>query len=213
MPFRITDPSEYVSSLLSCRLCSTVAGTPVSGFTDGSPVLHIGQAPGPHEAKFGKPFAYTAGKRLFQWFSLIGISEDDYRKKVCMSAMLRCFPGKGKNGSRGDRTPSAEELNNCFRYLDAEFARNRPGLIIPIGRFAIAPFKKKFTMNDTIGILHRGTWPVTGEEFDWIALPHPSGLNVWVEKPEGRVLLHRSLKLISEHPVIQELFPGAVSTL
>jgi uracil-DNA glycosylase len=207
-----TEFQSHIENINNCVRCPDVVGPPVSGSVEGSKILHIGQAPGPHEARIGRPFAYTAGKKLFHWFSLIGIDEEDYRNKVCMSAMLRCFPGKGIKGAKGDRTPSITELANCRPFLDFEFSYNQPELVIPIGRFAIGAFKKKFTMNDTIGLTEQGSFtdPVTSLElqFDWIALPHPSGLNVWVERPEGKKLLYNALNLIAEHPVIKKTFPG-----
>jgi uracil-DNA glycosylase len=41
---------------------------PVSGGPINSRVILIGQAPGDKEPKFGRPFAWTAGKTLFKWF-------------------------------------------------------------------------------------------------------------------------------------------------
>lgn len=70
-------------------------------------IISIGQAPGIHEEKHGKPFSYTAGKTLFKWLSSIGIEEDIFRHNVNMSAVCRCFPGKAKVG---DRRPSPEEI-------------------------------------------------------------------------------------------------------
>ena len=42
-------------------------GPPVHGAAVATRVFLIGQAPGPHEARLGKPFAWTAGKTLFGW--------------------------------------------------------------------------------------------------------------------------------------------------
>src|SRR5690606_7169426 len=53
--------------VLACRLCATVVGPPVIGPPIPSAIYAIGQAPGPHEAKKGRPFGHTAGKTLFSW--------------------------------------------------------------------------------------------------------------------------------------------------
>jgi uracil-DNA glycosylase len=80
-----------------------VTGKPVM-----SPIMLIGQAPGVREGPAGKPFAWTAGKTMFGWFSFLGLSEDAFRDRIYMSAVCRCFPGKADGG--GDRVPSDEEV-------------------------------------------------------------------------------------------------------
>ena len=89
----------------------------------------VGQAPGPHEAEQRRPFAYTAGRRLFAWFDQIGISEDDFRRRVHIAAVIRCFPGKDAK-SGGDRVPDQTEIANCAAHLDREIAILRPELVI-----------------------------------------------------------------------------------
>src|SRR5262249_29345185 len=93
------------SELSACRACPTVAGTPVHPAAAPSRILVVGQAPGPREAGFGRPFAWTAGKTLFGWFaSVLGADEETVRQKMYLSAVSRCFPGKAPGG--GDRPPA-----------------------------------------------------------------------------------------------------------
>jgi len=54
----------------------------------------------------GKPFAWTAGKTMFGWFSQLGqacMDEEAFRQRVYMAAVCRCFPGQGQ----GRRRPRA----------------------------------------------------------------------------------------------------------
>ena len=81
---------------------------PVVGQPVRSPVLLLGQAPGDKEPKLQRPFAWTAGKTLFKWFSGIGLNEEEVRERVYMAAVCRCFPGKKPRG--GDRVPSPQEI-------------------------------------------------------------------------------------------------------
>jgi len=108
-----------------------VTGQPVM-----SPVMLIGQAPGVREGPAGKPFAWTAGKTLFGWFSELGLDEESFRSRVYMAAVCRCFPGKAPSG--GDRVPAADEIERCSRHLHAEIKIIRPRLVIPVGKLAIA---------------------------------------------------------------------------
>ena len=81
-----------------------------------TPILLIGQAPGPREGNFGRPFAWTAGKTMFRWFQeALGHDEEAIRQHVFIAAVARCFPGKAKGG--GDRVPSPDEVENCADWM------------------------------------------------------------------------------------------------
>src|SRR4051812_15009226 len=126
-----------------------VTGTPVV-----SPVMLIGQAPGDKEGPAGKPFAWTAGKTMFQWFSSVGLTEDEFRARVYMAAVCRCFPGKADKG--GDRVPSNVEIERCSRHIAAEVKILRPRLVIPVGKLAIAQLvgpdeAKDLQLKDIVG--------------------------------------------------------------
>jgi uracil-DNA glycosylase len=175
-----------------------VAGEPVL-----SPVLLIGQAPGPHEGALGRPFAWTAGKTMFGWFDGIGLPEDKFRKRVYMAAVCRCFPGKASGG--GDRVPSTEEIANCSKHLVREVSLLKPRLVIPVGKLAIgqlAPEVKQLT--EIVGVTRRSTYD--GWPFDMIALPHPSGASTWHRTEPGKTLLVRALSLIAQHEAWQSLY-------
>ena len=110
----------------------TVHGPPVV-----SGVFLLGQAPGPHEAKLGRPFAWTAGKTLFRWLEqATGAGEALVRERVYISAVARGFPGKAKGG--GDRVPTPEEIALWRPFVAREVALLQPRLVVPIGRLAIA---------------------------------------------------------------------------
>jgi uracil-DNA glycosylase len=92
----------------------------------------VGQAPGDKEPIMQKPFAWTAGKTLFQWFQEIcGINEEALRSSLYMTAVCRCFPGKKPQG--GDRVPSAQEIQHCARWLRAEMVLLKPTLVVSVG--------------------------------------------------------------------------------
>src|SRR5690349_2936141 len=112
-------------------------GPVVHGPAIETPVMLIGQAPGPHEGKHGRPFAWTAGKTLFRWFAeATGADEATIRERVYFAAVARCFPGKAKGG--GDRRPNPTEIESCKRFLSRETQILKPKLVIPVGTLAIA---------------------------------------------------------------------------
>lgn len=163
-----------------------------------SPVYLVGQAPGPHEGKLGRPFAWTAGKTLFRWFATIGLDEPAFRERVFMAAVCRCFPGKAKGG--GDRVPAADEIAACGRFMEREVALLRPRLVIPVGRLAIAQVlgdAGQGPLVDVIGAAHAVT--LFGHETTAIPLPHPSGASTWFKVEPGRSLTERALLAIGAH--------------
>lgn len=193
---------RFQQRLRACRACPGMAGPPVAGRAVLSPVLLMGQAPGTKEIEVARPFAWTAGKTLFGWFESIGLGEAEFRERVYMSAVCRCFPGKNPKG--GDRVPNRQEIRNCRQWWQGELALVRPRLIIPVGRLAIAQFTAARHLEDVVGrclnqeLAHGGA-------ADLIPLPHPSGASVWFKTEPGRSLLAEALALIGSHPAWREL--------
>jgi uracil-DNA glycosylase len=180
-------------------------GAPVFGAPVASKILIVGQAPGAKELEIQRPFAWTAGKTLFSWFAGIGLGEGDFRQRVYMAAVCRCFPGKKPHG--GDRVPTKEEISNCSLWLDAELQLLKPRLLIPVGKLAIERFLPPAKLDSIIGRCHTVT--IFGSTLDLIALPHPSGASTWHRVEPGKSRLRDALKLIAAHPAWREV--GAVS--
>jgi uracil-DNA glycosylase len=173
-----------------------VTGQPVA-----SKIILVGQAPGEKEGILGKPFAWTAGKTLFKWFTTIGLSEEAFRERIYMAAVCRRFPGKNPGG--GDRVPTQHEIANCARWLDAEIELLRPELIIPVGKLAIEQFMAVGKLVDVIG--HTYEFEENGTVIDVIPLPHPSGASTWHRTEPGISLLQQSLALIQHHRAWEDL--------
>ena len=177
-------------------------GPVVSGGAVVSPVMLIGQAPGVKEGPAGKPFAWTAGKTMFQWFASIGLDEEQFRSRVYMAAVCRCFPGKAESG--GDRVPSPEEVARCSRHIATEVKLLKPRLVIPVGKLAIAQLYPEIDkLTEIIGEVRRGV--IAGHECDVIALPHPSGASTWHRTEPGKTLLAQALAKISRHEAWRSL--------
>lgn len=175
----------------------------IVGNPANSAIMSVGQAPGIHEGKVQKPFGWTAGKTLFQWFESIDVVEEKYREQVYMAAVCRCFPGKNPKGS-GDRVPNQQEIETCSYWLQQEYQIIQPKLIIPIGRLAIEQYLKFKVLTDVIGKQH--TQQLGDLNVDIIPLPHPSGLSTWYRKSPGKELLQEALQLIKHHSAWQEAF-------
>jgi uracil-DNA glycosylase len=201
---RMTDRVQRAESLhrlyddlRECRRCPGMQGPPVHGEAVIAPVMMVGQAPGTREIQRGIPFCWTAGKTLFRWFASIGIDEPTFRRRILMSAVCRCFPGKNPKG--GDRVPDAVEVETCSLWWRRELELSRPRLIIPVGKLAITQFMGAKRLNDVVGTQWSYRYP-TGPEADLIPLPHPSGASTWFKMEPGRDLLAQALRLIDAHP-------------
>jgi uracil-DNA glycosylase len=190
------DFAAHLDALFTCRACPNVIGPPVTGAVAHARVMLVGQAPGPREASLGRPFAYTAGRRLFSWFAEhLGISEEEFRARVHIGAVIRCFPGRDSKAG-GDRVPDATEIANCATHLDREIALLRPSLIIAVGTLAAKQLIGVAELKEAVGRVHRISR--AGHEVDVIVLPHPSGRSTWTNKPENRALLLESLRILGE---------------
>jgi uracil-DNA glycosylase len=185
---------HHLLQVRGCRICPTVEPPPVAVRPELWPrLLLVGQAPGPREVIEQRPFAYTAGARLFTWFSQLGVSEAEFRRRVWMCAVIRCFPGRAPQG--GDRVPAPLEMANCAPYLEEEIRLIRPATVIAVGQLAIKKFLPETApLQERVG---RSFAVSRGDvAFDVIPLPHPSGRSTWLVSPGNQGLLERALELL-----------------
>jgi uracil-DNA glycosylase len=179
-------------------------GPPVHGRAVASRIFLLGQAPGPHEARFGRPFAWTAGKTLFRWLhAATGADEETVRARLYIAAVVRCFPGKTSAG--GDRVPTAEECELWRAFVAREVDILRPRLVLPVGRLAI---QEVLGHTEPIAAVvgRRLRTQFHGVDVDVIPLPHPSGASTWFKVEPGRTLLDDALRLVAAHPEVRRTF-------
>ena len=211
-----------------CRLCAAagyeiVPGAVFSGGA-GADVMLIGQAPGVTEVEAKRPFNAGSGRRLFQWLGDAGWAEDDFRRRHYMTAVTKCYPGKGKNG-KGDRVPTKSEQEFCRPFLEREMELVNPRLVILVGGLAIKlMFPQAARLKDLVG---KAVYLPLAERQDRIRfsldggrivsdvaelraladgesngrliapLPHPSGASLWPNKPANQQLIARAIALLS----------------
>jgi uracil-DNA glycosylase len=207
---RMTTPQQleqHQQALKACSACPDMIGPVVTGQPVPSKVMLIGQAPGDREGPLGRPFAWTAGKTLFKWFQGIGLNEQEFRQRVYMAAVCRCFPGKKPSG--GDRVPDQQEISRCRQWMNNEFELLQPELIIPVGKLAIAQFLEVDKLTEVIGKRHQTT--LNQHPCDLIPLPHPSGASTWHRVEPGKTLLQDALELIARHRSWQALVKASTS--
>jgi uracil-DNA glycosylase len=152
----------------------------------------VGQAPGATECENGRPFNGPSGTRLFEWLSQAGWEEDTFRATHYMTAITKCYPGKSANG-KGDRAPTRAEQKLCAPFLKEELSLVRPEVIVPVGSMAVRRFVGQVRLADVVGTM------IQKENGRLIVpLPHPSGVNLWLNRQENQDRVARALKQLSQ---------------
>lgn len=188
---------ETVESLhariLACRLCEEARyierAAPVVAGRSSDRMMLIGQAPGITELEARRPFHGRAGRELFRWMASIGISEAEFRDRVYMTAITKCYPGRSGSGS-GDRRPSSREIALCRPFLEVQLSLIRPRTILLVGGLAIERYFPRGPLATLIGRHFERDGATL------IPLPHPSGASRWLNDPANRVLLDEALQLV-----------------
>lgn len=216
--------SHLHAEMRGCRRCleagyAIAPGAVFHGRAD-SRVMLIGQAPGVTEAEVKRPFNAGSGRRLFQWLGQAGWEEDDFRARHYMTAVTKCYPGRGANG-KGDRVPSKAEQALCRPFLEREIALVRPRLLLLVGGLAIKLlYPASARLEEIVGTAvyfppHTLANPVNfdisqaervegyegrgGGNGRWVVpLPHPSGASLWPNKPANKLLIARAITLLSD---------------
>jgi uracil-DNA glycosylase len=156
--------------------CPGGAAPVLSG--DGSEqTLLIGQAPGWREIETGLPFAHDAGKRLAGWLELAGISVEDFRTRIYVTSVGKCYPGR-RPGASVDSPPSRAEVARWAPILDREVTLLQPRLVILVGGLAHRhAFGSAARLDALVG--RRLSWE-RAPQAATVALPHPSGASTWL---------------------------------
>jgi len=181
------------------------AARPVFSGHPGQRMLLVGQAPGPVENDCTRPFAGRAGRQLMRWFERGGFADEaDVRRRVYMTSMTTCFPGRTPDG-RGDRRPSSREVALCSGWLDGVLALLAPRLVMPIGSLALTRFLPGHRLDEAVGRLYDASGVVVGAAGGLLAepplllpLPHPSGQSRWLNDPARARRLDQALSRLPD---------------
>ena len=123
---------EVAHQVNACADCPLHAGRANAVPGEGPPdaeILFIGEGPGFHEDRQGRPFVGPAGNFLEDLLGSIGMS----REQVFIANMVKCRPPE-------NRDPTPREISACSKYLDRQIELLNPLLIVTLGRFSTAKF-------------------------------------------------------------------------
>ena len=129
----MTDSLEIVASqVASCTKCplhqSRTTTVPGEGRPDAD-IMLIGEGPGFHEDRQGRPFVGASGKFLETMLDSIGLGRED----VFIANVVKCRPP-------GNRDPQPGEIEACDDYLNRQIELVNPKVILTLGRFSMARY-------------------------------------------------------------------------
>ncbi len=151
---------EVAAEVSTCTKCDLCKGRTKAVPGEGNPhakVLFIGEGPGFHEDKQGRPFVGPAGQFLEELLASINLKRAD----VFITNVVKCRPP-------GNRDPLPAEINACNDYLDRQIAAINPQVIVTLGRFSMA----KFFGSEKISTIHGRARKIEGRIC--IAMYHPA---------------------------------------
>lgn len=140
----LAEVSRAVSACTDCQLHAGRTNAVPGEGPDAAELLFIGEGPGFHEDRQGRPFVGPAGNFLEDLLQSIGMTRD----QVYIANMVKCRPPD-------NRDPVPSEIAACSKYLDRQIELLDPILIVTLGRFSTARFIPGQSISRVRGRLRR----------------------------------------------------------
>lgn len=136
----LEEVARLVRSCTDCPLSVSRTNTvPGEGPPDAE-VMFIGEGPGFHEDRLGRPFVGPAGQFLEALLADAGLR----REQMFIANMVKCRPPN-------NRDPLPAETAACSKYLDRQIELINPKLIVTLGRFSLSKFFPKESISKARG--------------------------------------------------------------
>jgi len=132
----LEEVAQQVSVCTDCPLSKgRTKAVPGEGPADAE-IMFIGEGPGFHEDRQGRPFVGPAGQFLDQLIMSVGLK----REEVFIANVVKCRPPN-------NRDPLPGEIAACRKHLDKQIELINPKVVVTLGRYSMA----RFLPNQTIG--------------------------------------------------------------
>ena len=175
----MSELSELYAAIARCQKCALARtrthAVPGEGPEDAK-IMFIGEAPGFHEDKQGRPFVGAAGQFLEQLLASINMRRD----QVVIANVIKCRPP-------GNREPLPDEIEACRPFLDRQLEIIKPKVIITLGRFSMA----RFFPDASISRIHGQ--PAKRDGYVVIPMFHPAAA---LHQPRYRSLIEEDFRKI-----------------
>jgi DNA polymerase len=155
----------------TCRACPLWENATQTVFGEGragAAVMLVGEQPGDHEDRAGKPFVGPAGRLLEDALAQAGID----RGATYVTNAVKHFKWQPRGKRRIHAKPSWSELAACRPWLEAELAIVRPRVLVLLGASAAqSVLGRGFRVTQ-----HRGEWLDSDLTEHVTATIHPSAI-------------------------------------
>jgi uracil-DNA glycosylase family 4 len=122
--------ASEVRTCTNCRLHQTrTQAVPGEGDPD-TEVVFVGEGPGEHEDRQGRPFIGRSGELLTELIESIGWRRDE----VFITNVVKCRPP-------GNRDPQPDEIAACSGFLRRQLEVLDPAVVVTAGKFSLASFR------------------------------------------------------------------------
>jgi uracil-DNA glycosylase len=122
--------ASEVRTCTNCRLHQTrTQAVPGEGDPD-TEVVFVGEGPGEHEDRQGRPFIGRSGELLTELIESIGWQRDE----VFITNVVKCRPP-------GNRDPQPDEIAACSAFLRRQLEVLDPAVVVTAGKFSLASFR------------------------------------------------------------------------
>lgn len=161
-----------------CKACELHKSGTQTVFGDGpshARVVLVGEQPGEREDQQGAPFVGPAGRVLDEALESAGID----RAQAYVTNIVKHFKWRPRGKRRIHQRPNAEEITACRPWFDAELARLRPEVVVPLGATAAQALlgaSLRITRQRGEVLEWRGTSPVTDVPPRLVPTVHPSSV-------------------------------------
>lgn len=157
MPLQFDLLHQQIKQCTACGLCQGRTNAVPGEGPEHPRIMLIGEGPGFHEDKQGRPFVGPAGKFLEELLAAIDLT----REEVYITNIIKCRPP-------GNRDPLPEEVKACSSWLEQQIELLAPELIVTLGRHSMS----RFFPRETIGKMHGKVGVVDGQKV--FAMYHPA---------------------------------------
>lgn len=125
----MSELDQIAAQVRACQLCPLAGGRTQAVPGEGpanAEIMFIGEGPGFHEDRQGRPFVGASGKLLEDLLATIGLTRD----QVFIANVVKCRPPD-------NRDPLPTEIEACSPYLDRQEAAINPRIVVTLGRFSM----------------------------------------------------------------------------
>lgn len=191
----MSELTDLYGAIAACQKCALAKGrsntVPGEG-PEHAEIMFIGEAPGFHENRLGRPFVGAAGKFLEELLASIGMK----RTEVYICNVVKCRPPE-------NREPLPNEIETCRPYLDRQVELVKPRMIVTLGRYSMAKFLPKASISRAHGI------PARVGELIVLPMFHPAAA---LHQPKYRADIEQDFRqiprILAQASEVTETQPG-----